>query len=530
MTDAAHARLPPVPELLARAYAPASFAADGRRVIEALAGGLAEVAGRERAQVSTTASTAALREAYPATFAEHGHGDLVGELARAVDGSIRLHHPRVFGHQVAPPLPGAALAELTSALLNNGMAITEMGPAASAMEHAVIGWMAAQLGWAEGAGGVLTSGGSLGNLTALLAARQARAGYDAWTEPTAAGPPLAVLTSADAHYSVARAVRILGWGDAGVVPVAIDARHRLRPRALDDAAAAAAAAGVRVVAIVAAAGSTATGAFDPLDEIAAIAAARGLWLHVDGAHGASVALSSHHRARLRGIERADSVVWDAHKLLLMPAMATAVLYRDARAGRGAFAQQAAYLFGADAGGDDATWEIGRGTFECTKRMIALALHATLRTHGVALWRAAIDRVMAAAAAFAERIERAPDFGAGAGAREQHRLLPTPAAGRRRSHAGGARRPPARAARARDRVGALLRGDHPLADRRVPTLGADEPAGRGRRPRRRARRAAGGRARRAAVAARRRQRDATRRSRMACSRVSRRARSELRGSR
>ena len=92
----------------------------------------------------------------------------------------RSHHPRYLGHQVAPPLPGAALAELVSALLNNGTGVFEMGPAAVPIELAVIEWMCAGAGLPADAGGTLTSGGSLGNLTALLAMRQARAGYDAW--------------------------------------------------------------------------------------------------------------------------------------------------------------------------------------------------------------------------------------------------------------------------------------------------------------------------------------------------------------
>jgi L-2,4-diaminobutyrate decarboxylase len=146
-----------------------------------------------------------------------------------------------------------------------------------------------------------------------------------------AAPPLAVLVATTAHYSIDRAVRILGWGAGGAIPVAVDAQHRLRPDDLPRAVAAARAAGRTPIAVVASAGSTATGAFDPLPAIADVCAEAGLWLHVDGAHGAAAALTPAHAHLVAGIERADSVVWDAHKLLAMPALCTAVIYQGRRA-------------------------------------------------------------------------------------------------------------------------------------------------------------------------------------------------------
>ncbi len=129
-------------------------------------------------------------------------------------------------HQVPPPLPGAALAELVAALINNGMAVAEMGPASTPIELEVVAWLCRKLGLPADAGGVLTSGGSLGNLTALLAMRQARAGFDAWRDGVHAGPPLAVIAGSDSHYSVARAVRVMGFGDGGAIAAPVDARHR----------------------------------------------------------------------------------------------------------------------------------------------------------------------------------------------------------------------------------------------------------------------------------------------------------------
>src|SRR5439155_2722306 len=136
----------------------------------------------------------------------------------------------------------------------------------------------------------------------------------------------------------------------------------------------------RVIGIVAAAGSTATGAYDPLDELADVAAHHRLWLHVDAAHGGGVALSAKHRHKLRGIERADSIVWDAHKLMMMPALVTAVLFKRGDDAYAAFAQQASYLF-ADADASERWWDLGTRHFECTKRMMAIEVWCALRVHG-----------------------------------------------------------------------------------------------------------------------------------------------------
>jgi L-2,4-diaminobutyrate decarboxylase len=396
-----------VPASIADVYDPERFRRDGHRLIDVLTAHLGRAEGRDDAPVLPWVDPAASLARWPSEVAAGGSGDLVGLLERVVAESIRLHHPRYLGHQVPPPVPGAALADLVGALLNNGMAVYEMGPAAVPIELACVRWMAAQLGFPDGAGGVMTSGGSVGNLTALLAARQARAGFDAWTLGAHAGPPLSVVCSTQAHYSVSRALRIMGWGDGGAEAVPVDARFRMRPEAIGAAVDRATAAGRRVIAVIASAGATATGSYDPLVEIADACAERDLWLHVDGAHGASAALSAKHRHLVRGIERADSVVWDAHKMLMMPALVTGVLFRDDRRSYEAFAQEASYLF--TAAPDEEWWNLGTRTLECTKRMLAVKLYATLHVHGAAVLEQIIDRLFALGRALAVRLDAAPDF-------------------------------------------------------------------------------------------------------------------------
>ncbi|MFS8068775.1 MAG: pyridoxal phosphate-dependent decarboxylase family protein [Byssovorax sp.] len=396
--------------MISTAFDPETFREQGRALVDRLADYLHR-ALRGEIPVLPWRPPAEMAAAWATSFPEGPASDprAPGELfARVIAEANHLHHPRYIGHQVTAPLPVAALADLVAALLNNGMAVYEMGPSATAIERTVVRFLADRVGFGPGADGVLTSGGSIGNLTALLAARQAKAGYDAWTEGSAGGPPLAVLGSAQAHYCVARAAQIMGWGKAGFVPVPVDDRFRLRPEALDAAFTRAVDAGRRPIIVAASACSTATGSFDPLPEIAAFCEERGLWLHVDGAHGAAAALSAKTRHLVAGIERADSVVWDAHKMMLVPGLVTAVLFRDGARSYEAFAQEASYLFeGRDP--EDEWFNVGTRTLECTKRMLGLKLYTALAIHGTQLFGDYVADTFDRARRFAERLAREPDF-------------------------------------------------------------------------------------------------------------------------
>ncbi|MEZ0313933.1 MAG: aspartate aminotransferase family protein [Myxococcota bacterium] len=374
----------PIDPLLA-AYEPEAFRAQGHRLIDALADYLGATM-RGEGPVLPDAPPERTVAAYNQGFPTKPTGeDLVQLVTRVLAQSNHLHHPRYMGHQVSTPLPMAALCDMVAALANNGMAVYEMGPAATGMESAVVGWMAERLGLDPArAGGILTSGGSVGNLTALLAMRQARAGHDVWEQ--GAGPKLGVLVSDQAHYSVARAIRIMGWGADGIVPVATDARFRMRADELGGALAKARERGIQVIGVISSSCGTSLGAFDPLEAIADFCEQHELWLHVDGAHGAAAVLTPKYASLLRGCERADSVVWDAHKMLCMPALVTAVIYRDGGHANQAFAQQAAYLFGKN------VHDSGLRTLECTKRMMSLKVYATLRALGTDAIGAYVERM------------------------------------------------------------------------------------------------------------------------------------------
>jgi L-2,4-diaminobutyrate decarboxylase len=297
-------------------------------------------------------------------------------LPRYLSATVRLHHPGSIAHQVATPSAGAALADLVHGVTNNPMAKYEMGPAGATIERAVVGWMLAKVGFdPDAGGGVLTHGGSLANLTALLAAR-AHVAPDAWN----AGVPndLALLAPPSAHYSVNRAAAILGLGERAMIALEVDELERIRPDRLTEALGRCAAAGRRPLAIVATAPATSTGLHDDLPSIGAFCADHGIWFHVDAAHGGSALLSERHRGLLTGTELADSVVWDAHKMLRTTALCAAVLVKREGDLPAAFKQQGDYMAG---GHDGLGFDLYDRALETTKAGLGLKVFLSLAWAG-----------------------------------------------------------------------------------------------------------------------------------------------------
>src|SRR5262249_16542484 len=294
-----------LPESLRSAFDPERFRSEGHALVDQLTDYLDGVTARTGPVLPWVDPENGLAR-WPEMPPELPATSLADLMARVLSESNHLHHPRYVGHQVTSPLPSAALVHLASALLNNGSAVYEMGPVSAPLERRALAWMATKAGMPGGADGVLTSGGSVGNLTALLAARQAVSGRDVWDEGLAAGRPLAILVPDETHYCVKRAAQILGLGRSGVFSIPVDERFRLRPEALPQTLAMAERTGRHVFAVVASAGSTSTGAFDPLEPVAEFCRQRGLWFHVDGAHGASVVLSPKYAHLAAGLGRADS--------------------------------------------------------------------------------------------------------------------------------------------------------------------------------------------------------------------------------
>jgi len=304
-----------------------------------------------------------------------------------LENTQHMHHPAYIGHQVAVPHPIAGVAGMINGLTNNPMGIYEMGPSAATMERVVINWMLDKIGWFKGTdwadfsriegngAGVLTNGGSVANLTALSAARAAIA-PEAWEE----GSPkdLVILAPEAAHYSIARAISIMGMGKKSLIPVAVDANERLRPEALLPAYERAVAEGKRVMAVVANACATSTGLYDPLDEVGHFCETHGLWYHVDGAHGASAAVSPEEAHFMKGAKRANSLIWDAHKMLQSDALCAAVLYKNYQSLGQTFQQKGTYLFHEK---DQPGFDLLPYTLECTKSGLGMKLFLILAAEG-----------------------------------------------------------------------------------------------------------------------------------------------------
>ena len=316
----------------------------------------------------------------------------------------RFYHPRYAGHQVSPPLPAAIWTEPLIAVLNQSLAVAEMSPVITVIEHRVVRWMCDLAGFGPAAGGTLTSGGTEATFTALLAARAA-AMPDAWSNGVGADPPV-VVCGEHAHYAVSRAIAELGLGlnNAHVVP---SREWRMDTEALTLTLDRLAEQGRRVMAVVATAGTTPTGSFDELEAIGPLCHERGIWLHVDGAHGASALLSEAHRDQLRGLAFARSIAWDPHKMMLLPLSAGVLLVRDERDLDAAFAQRAPYLF---TGEENARqWDQGPRSFQCSRRGDALKLWVAFQRYGVRTLAAIYDHQCDLARAMYDQLADHPQF-------------------------------------------------------------------------------------------------------------------------
>ena len=391
-------------------YDPELFRRNGHKVVDALAVYLHSALAGEL-PVLLHHAPLELAQEYQNSLPLDSAGDADAEvsrcLAQIIGQSIHLHHPGYVGHQVPPALPVAALGDLITSLLNNSVAVYEMAQAGTQIERQVIRWLCASVGWPQDSDGVLTSGGSLGNLTALLAARNHATQGSAWRQGLHAGPPLALLVSDQAHYSLARAAGVLGLGAQSVVAIPTDSRFRADISALADLYRRTMQEGKRVIAIAGSAGTTATGSFDPLRRMGEFCRENGVWFHIDGAHGASALYSEKYHSLTEGIELASSLVWDMHKMLFAPSLVTAVLFRHREDNYGAFSQEASYLFGRRP--EEADFDIALRTLECTKRTLGIKLWLALRVHGAKTIGEMVTKTFDLAREFAALLKAQPDF-------------------------------------------------------------------------------------------------------------------------
>ena len=316
----------------------------------------------------------------------NGSQSILDDIDEFLRQCVRTNRPE-FMNPLWGGLNVAGFAgEVIAALTNQSMYTYELSPIATLIEQAIVERMMEIVGYAEGFG-TLTTGGSNGNMMGMLCARQASdpmssvTGFD--------GSKYVAFVSSEAHYSVLMSANVVGIGYQNLVKVACDSRGRMKPESLVDEIVRARTNGQIPFCIIATSGTTVRGAFDPLKEIANIAHDNNIWLHVDAAWGGSSLFSKRFRKLMDGVELADSVCWDAHKMMGMPLICSVFLTKSKDILRAvcAHGDAAHYLFHEDTKDID----LGRYSLQCGRRNDSLKLWIAWREIGDSGWAKMVER-------------------------------------------------------------------------------------------------------------------------------------------
>jgi aromatic-L-amino-acid/L-tryptophan decarboxylase len=327
----------------------------------------------------------------------------------ALDWSTYCGHPAFVAYvSGAGTVPGTA-ADLLAAGINANSGGWRLGPAATEIELALTRWFAHEIfGLPEGAGGLITSGGAMANFIALKAARDNRAGWNVRRLGAHGGPPLTMYLSSETHVVSSRAADMLGIGMDQVRSIPVDADYRVRMDVLRDAIAADRAAGVRPFAVVASAGTVATGAVDPLTEMADLCEHEGLWFHVDAAYGGPAMLADDLRPLFEGIDRADSIAFDPHKWMYTPQSGGCVLVRSMAHLKESFDVNPSYIH-QDKAYTQAGLDLGLHGPQFSRGFWALKVWVSLLAHGRRAYAERISHDAALARYLAARADERDDF-------------------------------------------------------------------------------------------------------------------------
>jgi len=317
-------------------------------------------------------------------------------------------HPRFMAYITgAGTVPGAA-ADLLAAGLNMNLGAWRLSPGPTEIERALIRFFAEAFGLPGTAGGVLVSGGAMANFTALKAARDHQLGLDVRRDGVAAHGPVGVYASSEVHVTTDRALDMLGLGTGVLRKLEVDAEWRMRVDDLREAIRRDRDRGVRPAVVVATAGTVATGAIDPLADIAEVCEQEGLWLHVDGAYGGPAVLAGDLRPLFDGIERVDSIAFDPHKWMYTPHSGGCVLVRDESRLEAAFTAHASYIR-EDTERMEHEVDLGHLSPQFSRGFQALKIWISLLAHGRRAYGERISHDAALARYLAARVEAHPSF-------------------------------------------------------------------------------------------------------------------------
>ena len=324
--------------------------------------------------------------------------EALDDAARILDESIAQPRPRYFVGVGSSGLEIGTIADLLAHTYDINLAVDAR--AATLIEKQAIRWAAELIGYAPDAAGAFTSGGTVSNTTALAAAREHA--LPGTRHEGLGGKRVAIYCSEEVHYSVTRAVETLGVGSRNLRAIPIGPERGLIPEALGEAIDRDLADGVTPIAVVATAGTTLTGAIDPLDAIADICEARGVWFHVDGAYGMPAVLA--RPEYFRGFERAASIAVDAHKWLYLPKACGILLVRQQEDLVASFGHEQGYL-------PHQRHELHamETTFEYSRPFRAMKFWLAMRVHGADAFREAIERNLGEARLLYETVSARGDF-------------------------------------------------------------------------------------------------------------------------
>jgi len=313
--------------------------------------------------------------------------DVLEQFERQVLSTIdHLDHPRFFAYIPSSSNFVGAMADTLASGYNIFNALYPLGTGAAQVERLAIGWLREPVGMPEEAGGLFVSGGAVANLTGLAVARQVHLSGDM--------RDAVVYCSDQAHFVISRGLRVLGFEPEQLREIHADKDFRLPVADLEAAIAEDRAAGKRPFCIAATAGTTNTGAVDPLNDLADLCQREDLWLHVDGAYGTSACLTEHRKMELAGIDRAHTLTWDAHKWMFQPVECSTLLVQDRHWLGETFKDSAHFLADAE---EHSKREVGEEMnymyqgIQLTRYFRALKFWMSLKVFGLGAMRGAIER-------------------------------------------------------------------------------------------------------------------------------------------
>ncbi len=327
--------------------------------------------------------------------------EILNIIKTLMDQSVNTNHPYFMNQMFGKTQPIAYLADVLITLLNTSMYTYEVAPVLTLIENETIDFLSKKV-WGRSGDGVFTSGGSMSNMKAMFLAREYKF-KDSRTLGLNAYPPVTIFVSDQAHYSFVKGANFLGFGTDALIKIPSDVNAKIRIDALEDIIEKTIADGRIPIMLTGIAGTTTSGSFDDLEALASIAKKYNMWYHVDACFGGASLFSDLEKHRLKGIEHANSVSWNFHKVMSMPLSTASFLTRDKGLLKEAFTVNADYLFH----DHDNTYDLGQKSLQGGRRPEVLKLWLSLKYKGEAGFKAHVESLRQKAVYFSSVIENNP---------------------------------------------------------------------------------------------------------------------------